>query len=76
MDNIELWAKLYEQRHAVINNRHIWQYLVSSAIGNIHIVEFEFDTKEICRRLFDESELDKASKYFDYTCKKIIDGRI
>ena len=58
MDNIELWAKLYEQRHAVI------------------IVEFEFDTKEICRRLFDESELDKASKFFDYTCKKIIDGRI
>ena len=73
--NEELWAKMYEQKHAVINGRNVWHYLISTAIGNIHVVEFELEGKEIIRKLFDEDN-EKAQKYFDYTCKKIIDGRI
>lgn len=75
MNDAELWAKMYEQKHAEINGRNVWHYLISTAIGNIHVVEFELESKELIRTLFDEDN-DKAEKYFNYTCKKIIDGKI
>lgn len=73
--NSELWANLYEQKKATIDGRNIWMYLIATAIGNLFVVEFELYSKELVRKIFD-GDLADAERYFNYTCKKILDGRI
>ena len=73
--NENLWANMYEQKKATINGRNIWMYLISTAIGNLFVVEFEMECKELVRKIFDE-DLEKADKYFKTACKMMIDGKI
>lgn len=69
------WANLFEQERSVINGRGIWLYLVSTSIGNIAIVDYEQQGKEIARKVFCE-DYDKAERYYTAICKKILDGKI
>ena len=71
----ELWANMYEQKKATINGRNLWMYMIATAIGNLFVVEFEMQSKEIVRKIFDE-DLEKADKYFKAACKMMIDGKI
>ena len=73
--NENLWANMYEQKKATIDGRNIWMYLISTAIGNLFVVEFETQGKELVRKIFDD-DLADAERYFNYTCKKILDGKI
>lgn len=74
MDNQNLWAELYCQRENTINGRHVWLYLLHTAIGNITIVDYEGnDDPAITRKIFDENYA-KADKHFDSVCMKKIKG--
>lgn len=71
----DLWANLYCQNNAVINNRKIWLFLINSSIGNIAIVDYEQHDLEIKRKVFTEN-YDSAENYFETVCKKILSGKI
>lgn len=72
MDN--LWADLHLQEHAEINGRHVFHYLIGSAIGNFNIVEYETPTKELKRFVFDE-DYENAERKFKVCCKWIMSGK-
>lgn len=60
--------------HATIYGHGVWHYLISTTIGDIHVVEYEgkgmsLETKLI---LADKS---KAEKMFKDICRKMLDGR-
>lgn len=69
------WAELHLQRENIIDGRRIQFYLISTSIGNIAVVDYEAPTKEITRKLFQES-YDKAEAYFESVCKKIVSGKM
>lgn len=68
-------ATVYTQMENIINGRHIWLYLIATPIGNIAVVDYEQPTKEIKRKLFNES-YEKAEAYFESVCKKIVSGKL
>lgn len=74
MEENNLWAHLYEQRHNTINGRGVWLYLVHTAIGQIWIVQWEQIGKELTEKIF-YNNMDKAERLFDSKCKAIISGR-
>ena len=74
MEENNLWAHLYEQRHKTINGRGVWLYLVHTAIGQIWIVQWEQIGKELTEKIF-YNNMDKAERLFDSKCKVIISGR-
>ena len=53
----------YTQEQSTINGRNVWRYLVSTPIGNIHIVQYEQRTMEIKTFLFKEHLEDAERKY-------------
>ena len=72
MDN--LWSKLNLQEHAEINGRQVFHYLISSAIGNFNIVEYETTTKELRRSIF-EDDYEGAERKFKTCCQCIMSGK-
>lgn len=69
-------ATVYTQKENTINGRRIWLYLISAPIGHIIVVDYEVaGEKNIIRKLFDE-DYEKAERYFDTICRKIISGKI
>lgn len=74
--NSDLWAALYEQRSCVINGRHVWLYLIQSAIGNIAVVDYEVAGEmNIKRKLFEE-HYDDAEKYFESVSRRMLAGKL
>ena len=71
MDN-ENWANLYQQEHAVIYGRNVWHWLVDTAIGQIHIVQYEVSYRgEIIEEVIRNNNT-KAEKAFKRFCNKIL----
>lgn len=69
-------AGCYTQRENTINGRKIWLYLISSPIGNIAVVDYEIARElTIVRKLFSE-DYEKAERYFDNICRRIISGKL
>lgn len=58
-----------------INGRNVWLYEIESPIGNIYVVDWEKETKEIVRVLFDEKK-HLAEKLYTLNIQKIADGRL
>jgi hypothetical protein len=67
----ELWANLYLQRESNINGHSVFHYLISTSIGNIHIVEYEDKGMELKRFIIEEDN-DKAEQKYNLCCKYII----
>ena len=44
---------LYTQQHSIIDGRNIWHYLLGTALGHIHVVEYEQLDKTLKRYIFD-----------------------
>lgn len=44
---IENFANLYQQEHAVIYGRNVWHWLVDTSIGQIHISTFAFISSKV-----------------------------
>ena len=74
-DRCDPWAKLYLQRQNKIGNRNVWLYLISSAIGNFAVVDYEMPGMEIKRRLFEEN-YDKAESYFESVSRRMVSGKL
>lgn len=68
-------AGFYTQKENSINGRKIWLYLISTPIGQFAIVEYEKQGLEVTRKIFDE-DYEKAEKYFDNVCRRIIGGKL
>lgn len=74
MEN-ELWAKLYQQNHSVINGRGIWHYLLDTSLGQFNVVEYE--QKDLAlKRYFIENDNSKAEKKFDQLSVQMVKGSI
>lgn len=64
----------YLQEHATIYGHQVFHYLISSTIGNIHIVQYEqkgFELKEVV--IMDDN--DKAEKQFKAFCNRLLSGK-
>lgn len=72
MEN-ELWANMYQQEHATIFGRNIWHYLIDTAIGQIHVVQYE-TRNEIHEQVIMNNNT-KAEKVFKKFCKDLLDGK-
>lgn len=70
MEN-NLWANMYCQNHCEINNRHVWHYLIDTAIGQINVIQWETDTKEL-ETVYIPNDYDKAERKFHSVCRKLI----
>ena len=68
-------ATVYTQQENTIDSRKVWLYLIASPIGNIAVVDYEQPSKKIVRKVFSE-DYDKAEKYFETICMKIIKGKL
>ena len=75
MDDSKNWANLYEQEHNTINGRNIWLYLLHTAIGNFWVIEYEQVTKEITSKVI-KYDTEKAYRYFNSVCHKILKGTL
>lgn len=64
----------YLQEHAVIFGHNVWHYLISSTIGDFHIVEVEGDGLAIQTKIF-ENDNGKAERTFKRFCKDLLDGK-
>ena len=74
MDN-ELWANMYQQEHAVIYGRNVWHWLIDTAIGQIHIVQYEASYRgEIIEEVIRNNNT-KAEKAFKKFCNKILNDQ-
>lgn len=67
-------CKMYTQKESIINGRGIWHYLISTPIGNFNIIEYEKQSKEIERKIFDENH-DATCKYYNKTIKAMLVGK-
>ena len=74
MEN-ELWAKMYQQEHATIYGHGVWHYLIDTAIGQIHVVEYEGKGMELQRKII-EYDNSKAEKLFKRICTDILNGKV
>lgn len=62
-------------REAKVDGRGIWLYQISTPIGDIYAVQFEYETKEIETSLsFNVKE--KAEKAFVSYVEHIVQGRL
>ena len=34
-------SKLYTQKESIINGHHVWHYLISTPIGDYHVIQYE-----------------------------------
>lgn len=66
-------AKLYLQQYSNINGRGVFLYLLSCAIGNIYIVEYETRARSLETKIF-LADNEKAEKYYNRFCKQILKG--
>ena len=74
MDN-ELWANMYQQERATIYGRNVWHYLIDTAIGQIHIVQYEASYRgEIIEEVIRNNNT-KAEKAFKKFCNKILNDQ-
>lgn len=64
-------TEAYVQQMAEINRRHIYHYLISSNIGDIHVIEHEDSAFGLVRDLITDSN-DKAEKTFKRTVAKVV----
>ena len=70
--NNELWANMYQQEHAIIYGRNVWHWLIDTAIGQIHVVQYESSYHgEIIEEVIRNSNT-KAEKAFKRYCNKIL----
>ena len=70
----ELWANMYQQEHATIFGRNVWHYLIDTAIGQIHVVQYEGRGTEIVEKII-MNDNDKAEKLFKKFCKDLLSGK-
>ena len=68
-------AKVYTQAYSTINGRSVWHYLIDTHLGHIHVVEYEQETMEIKRFLFD-GDNDAAEKKYKAILRKLLKGVI
>lgn len=68
-------AKFYTQKHAEINGRNVWLYLVSCPIGNIFVLQCENEYQELIT-FFHFNDLDSAEAQFERICIKIVRGAL
>lgn len=69
-------ATVFTQKENTINDRKVWLYLISAPIGHIIVVDYEVaGEKNIVRKLFSE-DYEKAERYFDSVCRRIIGGKL
>lgn len=64
----------YLQEHAVIFGHNVWHYLISSTIGDFHIVEVEGKGMEIHTSII-ENDNEKAERTFNRFCKDLLNGK-
>lgn len=70
--NNEFWANMYQQEHATIYGRNVWHWLIDTAIGQIHVVQYEASYRgEIIEEVI-RSNNAKAEKTFKRFCNKIL----
>lgn len=67
-------AKFYMQAHSKINGRNVWHYMVSTPIGDYHIVEYEQKDSSIKEFVFPHNN-QKAEQKYDSLCIEMVKGR-
>lgn len=65
----------YTQQHNIINGHGVWHYLVSTPIGDIHIVEWEGKGMELDRVII-YADNEKAERKFNAVCKAMLSGKM
>lgn len=65
----------YRQEHAIINCREVWHYLITSDIGNIHVVQWEHSVANPYLEEFITRDIDKAERKFKAICNDILRGK-
>lgn len=65
----------YIQEHATIYGHGVWHYMISSTIGDIHIVEYEGKGMGIETTLI-LADNQKAERLFKKYCNGILSGKL
>ena len=70
----KMWANLYCQQTAQVGSRHIYHWLVDTAIGQIHITQWEEPGLELKEKIF-FNDNDGAERLFARKVSAIAAGR-
>ena len=65
----------YVQEHATIYGHDVWHYLISTTIGDIHVVEYDGKGMELNTTLI-LADNGKAEKLFKSIFNKILNGKL
>lgn len=68
-------TKFYQQNHSIINGRNVWHYLITTPVGDYHLIHYEQQDMAIKEFIIPNSN-DKAEKKFDQICIQMVKGRI
>ena len=66
---------LYTQQHSTINGRGVWHYLIDTALGHIHVVEYEQLDRTLKRYIFD-GDNERAEVRYRTVSKLMLCGKI
>ena len=64
-------SNLFQQEHAIIHGRNIWHWLLTTPIGDFHIVQYEEKGMEIVEKISPGSN-ELAEKQFKKYCNKVL----
>lgn len=65
----------YRQEHAIINSREVWHYLITSDLGDIHVVQWERSVANPELEEFITRDNEKAGAKFRAICNDIMRGK-
>lgn len=71
----DMWASLVLEKHSVIDGRNVWFFSVNTSIGDIQIVQYETEGREIIEKMF-RRDYAKAEKHFTAISAKMVAGKI
>ena len=66
---------LYTQQRSTINGRGVWHYLIDTALGHIHVVEYEQLDRTLKRYIID-GDNERAEVRYRTVSKLMLCGKI
>lgn len=68
-------AKFYTQEHATIYGHGVWHYLITTPIGQFHVVEWEGAGMQIGRKIIEDDNA-SAERLFKKKCTDLLNGKM
>ena len=69
-------SQFFTQAESVIGGRHVWRHLVSTPIGNIHIVQYEVKEERNIITFLYEEKLEAAERKYIQLVTSMASGKI